>query len=225
MNAINEDLPQLAAAAGIDNAPENIQDLSLNAPADPWGVTLRATWPQLPVPANGSKLRRTLSDGDLSKLRKTDTSSFRERINTWMLEKLAVSKLEQFHQHLILGSPNLQEHEWWDLVLRYWKQESVHSYDLRSRPSPYSTQLNSAQRSSTFGRDAETQLLSQPAIHTSEQQEIAVENSPQLALKTDFAGSKWRRLRSVSANWRKPGPALEDLDWDLMSDCETSRSQ
>lgn len=225
MNAINEDLPQLAAAAGIDNAPENIQDLSLNAPADPWGVTLRATWPQLPVPADGSKLRRTLSDGDLSKLRKTDTSSFRERINNWILENLAVSKLEQFHQHLILGSPNLQEHEWWDLVLRYWKQESVHSYDLRSRPSPYSTQLNSAQRSSMFGRDAETQLLSQPAIHRSEQQEIAMVNSPQLALKTDFAGSKWRRLRSVSANWRKPGPALEDLDWDLMSDCETSRSQ
>ena len=225
MNAINNDLPQLAAALGIVNAAENVQDLSLEAPENPRGVTPRATWPQPPGLSDRAKLRRTLSDGDLRRLRENDTSNFGERINTWMLEKLAVSKVEQFLQDLILGSPNLQEHEWWSLVLRYWKKQSVRSQGLQSPPLSYSSQPNSAQRSSISGLHAKTKLLLQPTMQGLEHENIAIEEGPLSALNTDFAVPKWRRLRSASAKWRKPRPTLEDLDWDLMSDVETSRSQ
>ena len=126
LRKLDDEVVELGAAAGVQNIQDHVFEErwpSLHGSPTSPGVPLRATWPQSFDHQESPTLQRRRSCGDLSNI-SLDDPTCRQRINTWMLEKLKVIKVEQTYHKSILNNPRLTHKQWWNLVLDYWKQDS-----------------------------------------------------------------------------------------------------
>jgi hypothetical protein len=66
---------------------------------------------------------RSQSENDLN-LARQKWSQTRDRIDEWMLEAVDNSKLQKAHLRNQLSQPNINDNDWWKLVVRYWHSTS-----------------------------------------------------------------------------------------------------
>ena len=206
LNTINQDIRRLAVSADIEVPTSPATEIAVIETDDPIPIAMRATWPLTSEVPKETKPKRSFSYDDLSELRKNDKINLRERVNSWLLERLRTSKLAR-----LLDSPHIQPNERWDAIVHSWPRENEYPTS-----SPPSTMTSETQRRSS---PTKPHIRSNAGIETANP--FYHRKVDQTALDqsrvTDFRTSNPKFLRSLQLG--------EDADWDCMSDFETSRSQ
>ncbi|KAL8708497.1 MAG: hypothetical protein Q9220_006655 [cf. Caloplaca sp. 1 TL-2023] len=80
--------------------------------------------------ANGTLRRK--SETDVKAIGESTRNS-RDRINQWILERLASSLIEQARHRAILNDPKLDEPAWWNLVRKFWQLDRAARSSSSSR--------------------------------------------------------------------------------------------
>ena len=205
LNTINQDIQRLAVAADIEAPSSPATEVAVVETDDSLPLAMRATWPLPSDTPKEAKPKRSFSYDDLSELRKNDKINLRERINSWILERLRTSRMER-----LLDSPDIRAEERWDAIVHSWPWES--QFPVSSPPPTASCQT---QTKSSSAKPTGRSIIEVDKANPPDHGRFATSASGQ---------SKFREFRTAKPASLRSAQTREDADWDWISDFKTSHS-